>query len=276
MRRFLITTLFLLSFLSQASSFGNSNRAPSKNAILLSNVQTLTLRSGRQTSNRRVSSIPQLKCIGPSRKICSLHTIDVMQCTNQGYDYDEEDVQWSCSASLPAEFKLGETEVICEGYRDPDDKWVLKGSCGVEYRLLLTDAGEETYGRMENDHPGVSLLIYFIIFAVICFFLFKACTGPNRGGGRWGRGGGWGGGGNPPYEPPPPYDSPYSSRRSWSSGMGSSGPGFWSGAALGGATGYGLGRRSGGTRSSNHDPWVGGSGSSSRHQSTGFGSTRRR
>lgn len=201
-----------------------------------------------------------------------------MQCTNQGYDYDEEDVQWSCFASLPAEFKLGGTEVICEGYRDPDDKWVLKGSCGVEYRLLLTDVGEEKYGRMEDESSGSSLLMYFIILAVICFIIYKAFTGADGGAGRGGRaGGGGGGGGNPPYDPPPPYDSPYNSRWSSSSGMGSSGPGFWSGAALGGAAGYGFGRRSGSTRSSNHDPWVGGSGGgSSRHQSTGFGSTRRR
>lgn len=275
MHCFLTTTLFLLSFLAPASAFGNSNRAPSKNAILLSNVQTLTLHSGRQTSNRRVSSIPQLQCVGPSRKICSLHTIDVMQCTNQGYDYDEEDVQWSCHASLPAEFKLGGTEVICEGYRDPDDKWVLKGSCGVEYRLLLTDVGEQRYGRIEGDSSGgISWVASVIILAVLAFILVKACSGARAGEGRgrgWGGGGG-DGGGNPPYDPPPPYD-PW---RSSGSGMGSSGPGFWSGAALGGAGGYGLGRRYGGTRSSNGDPWVGSSGSGSRHQSTGFGSTRRR
>ncbi|KAK2764878.1 hypothetical protein FQN54_008575 [Arachnomyces sp. PD_36] len=275
----LTTTIFLLSFLSQASAFGSSssNRAPSKNAILLSNVQTLTLHSGRQTSNRRVSSIPQLRCVGPSKKICSLHTIEVMQCTNQGYDYDDEDVQWSCSASLPAEFKLGGTEVVCEGYRDPDDKWVLKGSCGVEYSMLLTDVGEEKFGRVEHDTTGGGFsFMAVLIFGVVCFILIKACTSPNRGaGGRAGWGGG-GGGGDPPYDPPPPYDS----RGSWGSGpSSSSGPGFWSGAAIGGAAGYGLGRRSSGNQSSNRDPWVGGSGSSGssgRHQSTGFGSTRRR
>lgn len=270
MHCFLTTTLFLLSFLSQATSFGNSNKPPSKNAILLSDVQTLTVHSGRQTSSRRVPSIPQLTCVGPSR-ICSLHTVDVMRCTNEGYEYDEEDIQWSCSASLPAEFKLGGTEVICEGYRDPDDKFVLKGSCGVEYRLLLTDVGEERFGRMESEHSAVTWFFCVFILAFIGLILLRICMGPTGDNRR--RGGGWGGwgGGNPPYDPPPPYDSWGSS----SGGFGSSRPGFWSGAALGGATGYGLGRRYGGTRSRNQDPWVGGSGSS-RHQSTGFGSSRRR
>ncbi|EQL34626.1 hypothetical protein BDFG_03577 [Blastomyces dermatitidis ATCC 26199] len=71
-----------------------------------------------------------------------------MRCINQGHDYDENDVQWTCTAQLPPEFKLGSTDVICEGYRDKEDPWVLKGSCGVEYRLLLTERGEQKYGKL--------------------------------------------------------------------------------------------------------------------------------
>ncbi|KAL8680173.1 MAG: hypothetical protein Q9224_006965, partial [Gallowayella concinna] len=70
-----------------------------------------------------------------------------MRCKNQGSDYDTEDIQWTCTASLPSEFKLGSTEVICEGYESSGDPYVLKGSCGVEYRLLLTKIGEGKYGR---------------------------------------------------------------------------------------------------------------------------------
>jgi SOCE-associated regulatory factor of calcium homoeostasis len=61
-------------------------------------------------------------------------------------DYKDEYVSWSCTADLPREFKLGSTDVICEGYDGPDDRYVLKGSCGVEYRLLLTDYGYEKFG----------------------------------------------------------------------------------------------------------------------------------
>lgn len=70
-----------------------------------------------------------------------------MRCKNAGAEYDAEDVQWTCQASLPPEFKLGSTEVICEGYDSADDPYVLKGSCGVEYRLVLTEIGEEKFGR---------------------------------------------------------------------------------------------------------------------------------
>ncbi|PMD36952.1 DUF1183-domain-containing protein, partial [Hyaloscypha variabilis F] len=109
-----------------------AKKPPAKDAILLSQVKTLTLRSNAKTSHRRVSAIPQLSCKGPG---CAHYKVDVMRCSNQGSAYNSEDVEWSCTASLPAEFKLGSTDVICEGYRNADDEYVLKGSCGVEYRL---------------------------------------------------------------------------------------------------------------------------------------------
>lgn len=99
-----------------------------RNAILLSQVESLTLRGhGAKTTHRRVSPIPQLKCVS-SKEICKLYDVEVMRCTNQGSSYGDEDIQWSCSATLPEELKLGSTEVICEGYANADDPYVLKGS----------------------------------------------------------------------------------------------------------------------------------------------------
>lgn len=112
-------------------------------AVLLSKVKTLTLRDGELTSHRRVKPLPQLNCVGGSAK--GLYDVDVMRCTNSGAEYDNEDIQWTCKAELPPEFKLGRTDVICEGYDNPDDPYILKGSCGVEYRLVLTDLGEVRY-----------------------------------------------------------------------------------------------------------------------------------
>ncbi|CRK36737.1 hypothetical protein BN1708_007168 [Verticillium longisporum] len=74
---------------------------PPKNAILLSQVKMLTLRGdGAQTTHRRLPAVPQLKCLS-APKLCALHPIDVLRCTNQGSGYDAEDVQWSCAANLP-------------------------------------------------------------------------------------------------------------------------------------------------------------------------------
>ncbi|KAK3364387.1 transmembrane protein, partial [Lasiosphaeria hispida] len=119
-----------------------------KNAIRLSEVEVLTLRAGQQTAYRRVDSILQLKCTShPS--ICALHTIDVLRCTNQGSSYSSEDVEWTCTATIPSTLQLGSTDVICEGYSSPDDPFVLKGSCGVEYQLMLTSEGKK-------QHPSVA------------------------------------------------------------------------------------------------------------------------
>ncbi|KAG6009401.1 hypothetical protein E4U43_008727 [Claviceps pusilla] len=310
-----------------------------RNAILLSQVETLTLRGhGAKTTHRRVSPIPQLKCVS-SKEICNLYDVEVMRCTNQGSSYGDEDIQWSCSASLPEELKLGSTEVICEGYASADDPYVLKGSCGVEYSLLLTSKGEARYPHIANPHGGYfsdghggidgSAVLFLVIFVgVLIWILSSACkaagdpgrqgrrTGGRRGGGGGGGGGGDdGGGGDGPGgfggggwgwgsrdDPPPPYPGtkpPSSQSQSWY-------PGFWSGLAGGATAGYLAGRRGRNNNGRAYDSygsgWAGPSNTwgsepsyprlsprpspafsapispsnSSQHESTGFGSTRRR
>ncbi|KAH0494294.1 hypothetical protein TgHK011_000919 [Trichoderma gracile] len=280
-----------------------------KNAILLSGVRSLTLRgNGAKTTSRRVAPIPQLKCVS-SKAVCDLFPIDVMRCTNQGSSYGSEDIEWSCTASLPEEFKLGSTEVICEGYSSPDDPYVLKGSCGVEYRLLLTDKGEQRYPDVANSGRWFSngegnpdwggWLFAFVFLTVLGWILYSAwrngTNGRNRVPGRGGNGGGWGGGGGgggwgpgwgPGNDPPPPYPGtkPDQGQQGWR-------PGFWTGLAGGAAAAYLAGNRN--NRREERYPSQGwgagpssrsfssGSGSSSasnspRYESTGFGSTRRR
>lgn len=284
-----------------------SAAARPKNAILLSEVKTLTLRGhGFQTSHRRVPSIPQLKCVS-SKAICNLFDIDVMRCTNEGSSYGSEDIEWSCTASLPEELKLGGTDVICEGYSSPEDPYVLKGSCGVEYRLSLTKKGQHRYpdlagggGWFSDDEGGTDwgASAFTVIFvAVLLWILYSACIAtqdpnrPRRRGNNYGGGGGGGGGWGPGWgpdgnDPPPPYpgSKPSSSeQQGWR-------PGFWSGLAGGATAGYLAGNRNrnaprrgygsnwGADSGSGARPSTGRSSSSSsqRHESTGFGSTSRR
>ncbi|KAF2652352.1 DUF1183-domain-containing protein [Lophiostoma macrostomum CBS 122681] len=241
--------------------------------IKLSNVQSLTLRKDLKTSHRRVPAVPQLKCIGGSAK--RLYEIDVMRCKNSGADYSSEDIQWTCTASLPDEFKLGSTDVICEGYESADDPYVLKGSCGVEYRLVLTSKGEEKYGKGkkggwfgggedgggEEGYPEttgsriVAAVFWMVFIAVAVWIVYNAFLGwSNRdqavgaAGGRpgWGGGGGGGGWGGGNDDPPPPYDyqPPRNNPKQSYGGTQNEGwrPGFWSGALGGAAAGYGAGR----------------------------------
>lgn len=230
--------LFLLTLLVSLTTAGKTTnpKNPSRNAILLSKVESLTFRSGRMTTNRRVPAVPQLTCVGPP-SVCALYNIDIMRCTNEGSDYEKENIQWACRAELPEEFKLGATDVACEGYESSDDPFVLKGSCGVEYRLLLTARGEKRFGKEHGDgddwSPGngsegssgtLAKVVFFAIFGVVLFViisgLVNACRrnpprlGGNDGGAArppwFGGGGGPGPGGDDDDDadnPPPPYDS---------------------------------------------------------------------
>lgn len=280
--------------------------------VLLSRIDTLTLRNDMMTKGRRVAPIPQLKCVGGDGM--GRYEVDVMRCKNRGSDYGDENISWSCTADLPREFKLGATDVICEGYDSPDDNYILKGSCGVEYRLALTDYGYEKYGsaawtnRFTNDNStstNIILVIFWsIFFSILGLIIYSACTSAPTGrraqraagGGRpsFRGGGGGGGGGYDQPPPPPPYDSnpkPWYSQQQQQQ----QGPGFWTGAATGAAAGAAASRLfSGGGENRNErvpppaqssssysaSSWGSGDGESStagaRHSSTGFGQTRRR
>ena len=90
-----------------------------------------------------------MKCVGGDA--AGLYVPDYIHCvplTSPG------DITWKCTASLPPHFKLGATDVLCEGYRYPEDEEVLLGSCGVEYRLMLTELGYEKYGDRVNAWGG--------------------------------------------------------------------------------------------------------------------------
>ena len=251
-----IVTLFLLHLHLSLTTAAKHEK------VRLSDVRSLTLRGDRKTTHRRVSAIPQLRCVGGNAR--GLYDVDVLRCTNEGASYGgDQDVQWTCTASLPSEFRLGATDVKCEGYASADDPYILKGSCGIEYRLMLTQRGEERYGR-RRERPGdgakrgetlstVEWMLFWALFAgVLVWILYNACSRagenaqrrPRRpgGGGGGGYGSGGGGGGGPYDDPPPPYD--YSTKPSQSSaapGWGAAGgwqPGFWTGAAGGAAAGY--------------------------------------
>lgn len=54
-------------------------------AVLLRDVQVLTLYKGRFTTARRTSPVPQLQCVGGSAG-CGSFVPEVVQCQNKGWD----------------------------------------------------------------------------------------------------------------------------------------------------------------------------------------------
>jgi len=201
----------------------------SHDAVLLDDVQVLTLQEGAMTTARRSSPIPQLTCIGGRECQYKPH---VVQCRNMGKDHNGE-IQWKCEAELAAEVKFGELTVECEGYDYPDDPYILKGSCGLRYQLEFTDNGrqrqsqsgyqKESYQNYQNYQGSgwtMGSIFTLIIIAFVAYIIYSACFGSRSSsippaGGFYGRNDG-----PPPYNYPPPPPS--------------SGPGFWSGLFAGG------------------------------------------
>lgn len=73
--------------------------------------------------------------------------------------------QWECKADMDNAYRFGRIEVSCEGFNHPDDAYILKGSCGLEYTLDLTEEGHN-----RHSHQGWG-------------------GGGGRGGGGWGSSG---------------------------------------------------------------------------------------
>ncbi|CAN0212068.1 unnamed protein product [Lampetra planeri] len=263
----------LLLTVGYVSGFGNDR-------LLLRDVSALTLHTGRMTAGRRSAAVPQLRCVGG----CSSFTPDVVQCLNRGHD--GVDVQWECKADMDSSYRFGSISVSCEGYDYPDDPYVLRGSCGLEYSLVGGGGGAGTGGwRSNNPLPdgkgnGSGVLIILVLIGV-AFGVYKLFL---SGGGTGGQGVPYppaddvhqqhasGLGTGPAYPPPPP---PYSfkdqnpnsgstagsspppsygwaapgeprMRRPPGAEQSATGPGFWSGMGAGGLMGYLLGSRNSG------------------------------
>jgi len=255
---------FLLSF------FFIFPAALARDFVKLSNVEVLTLYHGRMTTGRRSAPVPQLQCVGGSARYS--FTPQVVQCYNRGSDGD--DIQWECKAELDKAYQFGKISVSCEGYSYPDDPYILKGSCGLEFTLEFTKGGskqkvpEHNYfgGQSDKSSPKQesSLIGSFIILAACCLIiygLYKTCIAPSeqmyQSSSTAGDFGGYPGGNNYSYPnnaPPQPgfrsYFTMGASGRASCGGAGRTGPsssagGFWTGAATGGLLGYMFGRQGG-------------------------------
>nr|XP_060618677.1 store-operated calcium entry-associated regulatory factor [Anolis sagrei ordinatus] len=248
--------------------------------VLLREVQALTLYPGKNTNYRRSSPVPQLQCTGGSAG-CGAYAPDVVQCYNKGWD--GYDVQWECKADLDAAYRFGKIEVSCEGYDYPDDPYILKGSCGLEYTLELTKAGQQKTSSFGGSYfsptshdsvgsgAGVVLVIFFALLVYGVYKLFLCDNRPQHGfaygdvhSGTYQQ--------SPPppgfksdgqyYQSPPPpgFKTGFTGAASGSNYDSNSGPGFWTGLGAGGLLGYLAGNRrspSHHTYSPYYDTWTG-------------------
>lgn len=116
--------------------------------ILLRDVQSLVFKKNTYAATRRFAydPIPSLRCVGGSAQHESNH-ISTIMCTNAGYD---NNVVWKCvTDDIPNTIKLGKISMICEGYNYPEDPYILKNSCSLEYNLEYI----QKYYQTEHVQP---------------------------------------------------------------------------------------------------------------------------
>jgi len=175
---------------------------------------------------------------------------------------------------MDSNLKFGNIEVSCEGYDHPDDPYVLRGSCGLEYTLEYTNQGKanqqqnQHYSNQHHSssyhHPSqghgsgfsIKSLLMLGIIAFIFYNIYRQCAtmgthaGAGNGAGQWGPGGpggaggaggyppgGWGPGGAPPGSGGPYYGGGGSCAPPPPTYAPTWRPGFWTGLAAGGFMG---------------------------------------
>jgi len=220
--------------------WGNSGN---KDRVLLEKISAITLEQGKMTNARRVSPIPQMRCVGGTAG-CKAFQPKVVQCINRGSD--GYDVQWECKTDMDSAYRFGRIQVSCEGYDYPDDPYILRGSCGLEYELDLTTEGYQQrhgggggYDQYYHDRPppyyerqsggwGIGKLITLVVLGTCIYWIVKCCFF------------GVGSGRRTHTAPPQSSSSAYPSGTGVppSSTGGAGGGGFWTGAATGGLLGY--------------------------------------
>lgn len=184
----IILSLFWISAICKTHSSGDR--------ILLSDIDVLTFKSGKYTSDY---AYPQMVCKGP---YCSKHNNDYnvnsIQCTNKGFD--GKDVGWHCKSVVKNNndkytYTIKDFQVVCKGYDYPEDPYILYGSCNVEYVMdrtinqynTNTNSNSNTQTHTHTHTEYIDMDYYYddsfndpfiaIIFIAIFLMIFIVGTG---------------------------------------------------------------------------------------------------
>lgn len=173
----------------------------------------------------------QLKCVG-SRDLCSeRYKPTTVQCHNTGSD--GVDVQWRCEAELDSDVAFDNVQVSCEGYYAPEDEYILKGSCGLEYSLKYTNAYKDkqrsantspnpyvrptTTVPVDDDSDGSAAFKFFLLCCAAILFFAWLCKGDRQ---------------NRVHPTAPPMND-FVPPRAYTATESTQGPGFGAGVAVG-------------------------------------------
>lgn len=120
--------------------------------IKLKDVDNLIFKANQYTNSRRGDSEPQLKCTGgPNKckyqpKFVKCHNVGI-RGSNEGY----KNIQWRCEADLMDGYSFDKIRVNCEPFEHPNDIYVVKGSCSLEYALDYDEKDKDKDDEKDDE-----------------------------------------------------------------------------------------------------------------------------
>ncbi|XP_003737830.2 mucin-19-like [Galendromus occidentalis] len=117
----------------------------------------------------------QLQCIG---EFCET-LIKTVTCNRAGDSNASTEtsfgrytlpVQWTCGSSdFEPDFRISEAKVVCEGFKYPGDKWIVKNSCSLLFHLDRSNIPPLISVEVkEADAPKASVLAIVLTLLVVC------------------------------------------------------------------------------------------------------------
>jgi len=141
------------------------------------NLNWITFRANHTTVSRRTQPQPQLVCVGLS---CDQFQ-DILQVDCQVANASIHDPNCVPSGQQ-SDYQLQQLKITCEGYYGPHDrKYLLGGSCSLEYSIQKEDGDPIMVARRNKD--GIFLVLFLMLMViicpciccVICFFCLEQC-----------------------------------------------------------------------------------------------------
>ncbi|KAI3390207.1 hypothetical protein SNEBB_008320 [Seison nebaliae] len=144
-------------------------------AVLLKDVQVLTLERDRMTKGRK--PMKQLSCFG---HYCDKRYLPpAVQCRNVGFD--GLDVQWKCKGNIGNNLEFDTLRVSCEGYSSPNDPYIVGGSCGLNYSLKPKyNSKTNSLNNVGPSSSALSILFFSILGIGIIYYIYSSLTKNNN------------------------------------------------------------------------------------------------
>lgn len=145
-----------------------------KDRVKLSQLKIITLHKDNYTNSRRLDPILQLKCMS-TPALCRSYAPSFVKCVNRGYPEDK--IKWECSAELDKKIRFGRLKVICEGYDNASDDFILDGSCGLEYYLEFANFNQvyDYYNKDIYETSKISNFLTLMIMVIVVLTVYKSC-----------------------------------------------------------------------------------------------------